>query len=99
MSTPWGFRGFSSEWTVPLHHSTPYRGPHRSPTPPRSSPVHAFMPLRAETPSAEYDRLRSEAEKLLITLSAKVRTAVPVSSLVLDGEPDELLGLAAKERA
>lgn len=44
-------------------------------------------------------RLRSEAEKLLITLSAKVRTAVPVSSLVVDGEPDELLGLAAKERA
>lgn len=58
--------------------------------------VQAFTPRRAKTPSAEHDRLRSGAEKRLITLSAKVDTAVPVSSLVVDGEPDELLSLAAQ---
>jgi nucleotide-binding universal stress UspA family protein len=58
--------------------------------------VHAFMPPPHETPSADYDRLRQEAQERVTAWSAKLETEVPVSSLVVDGEPDDLLGLAAE---
>lgn len=58
--------------------------------------VHAFMPPPAETPAAEFDRLRCEAEAWLIAWCANVNNAAPVSSALIDGEPDELLSFAAK---
>lgn len=58
--------------------------------------VHAFMPPPAETPSAEFDRLRAEAEERLLAWSAQVDSVAPVPSLLVDGEPEELLRLAAK---
>jgi nucleotide-binding universal stress UspA family protein len=58
--------------------------------------VHAFMPPPAKTPSAERDRLRREAEERVIAWSAKVDTAAPVSSVLVDGRPDGLLSLAAQ---
>jgi nucleotide-binding universal stress UspA family protein len=58
--------------------------------------VHAFMPPPAETPSAEFDRLRGEAEARLIAWCANGNTAAPVPSVFIDGEPDELLGFAAQ---
>ena len=58
--------------------------------------VHAFTPPPRDTPSADDDRLRQEAQERLAAWCAKVDTEVPVSSLVVDGEPDDLLGLAAE---
>lgn len=58
--------------------------------------VHAFMPPPAERPSAEFDRLRDDAERRLIGWSATAGLAAPVSSVLVDGEPEELLSFAAK---
>lgn len=58
--------------------------------------IYAFMPPLTDAPLAAQDALRKEAEERLTLLSADIGSPVPVSPLVVDGNPEAILPVVAQ---